>query len=307
MKSLHKMRIVATITIGLVFAFVAGVMGLLLWFSGASGFSGMLLSIGLAFTLVLIQWYFSPALIKKMYGLKKVKKTSKIYKTVKELVNKSELPMPEVWVMKNRTPNAFAFGRKQSDSNVCVTTGLINSLSDDELRAVIGHELGHIKYRDMVVMTLASVIPLLFYYIAISFRPRRGRKSGSGILIFLGAMFARMIGQLIVLWLSRVREYSADAFSAYQTSPESMMKALAKIGYHSSRLSKKEKGLASFYVSDPQSVGELSEVSDVIGMSEEEFRKKVSEEQGFSFRELLMTHPLMSKRIMSLKKLGVQD
>ncbi len=305
MNPVHKLSIVATITIGLIFSFVAGILGLVLWFSGASGAPGIMLGLFFAAGIVLLQWYFSPSIIKRIYKLQPVRKDSKIYKMVKELSKKSGLKTPQVWITKNPGPNAFAFGRSQSNANVCVTTGLLDTLNEKEVRAVISHELGHVKHRDMIIMTIASIIPLLMYFIAITFQPRGRRESGYGILIFIGAMLARMIGHLMVLWLSRVREYGADAFSAYHTSPKDMMSALAKIGYGTSRFktTKADKGLSTFYIADPSARKDFSKIADLIGMNKKDFEKAVKKEQKHSFMEVFRTHPLMYKRIISLKKL----
>jgi len=163
------------------------------------------------------QYLVGPAMVSKMMRVKYVseKEEPELHRQVAELAQKAGIPKPKVGISQLSIPNAFAFGKSQGDGRVCVTQGLRGLLSKDELKAVIGHEISHLKHRDMMIITLLSVIPLICYWIAFSFMwggMLGGRRQGAGytVLIGLGAMVAYFITNLLVLAGSRIREYYAD-------------------------------------------------------------------------------------------------
>src|SRR3989338_2167992 len=133
-------------------------------------------------------------------------------------------------------------------------------LNKDEIKAVLAHEMGHIKHNDIVLITLASMVPVFVFYLIVAIgsivaRSRDEDNGLSGIFIFIGAYIAQFFTYLIVLYLSRTREYYADAFSAAATSPKDMRTALAKIAYGfpaiSGKSAKKYEKARSFYIADP--------------------------------------------------------
>ncbi|MFP4642233.1 MAG: M48 family metalloprotease [Dehalococcoidia bacterium] len=139
----------------------------------------------LAFVFIGIQYLIGPAMVSWSMKVKWVpeKEAPELHRMVDELARQANLPKPKVGISQLNIPNAFAFGRTHRDGRICVTRGIMNLLNEDELRAVLGHEMSHIKHRDMAIITLLSAIPLIMYWIAISFMFRGmfgGNRQGGG-------------------------------------------------------------------------------------------------------------------------------
>jgi heat shock protein HtpX len=183
--------------------------------------------------------------------------------TVKELTEKTGIPMPKLAIVPDNTPNAFVFGRTASTATLAVHKGLLTKLNKDEIKGVIGHELGHIRHRDYIVMTVLSALPLLAYLVArgtwtaarMAGSSSKKKEGGIGAALFIVAIVAYIvyiISLLCVMKLSRLREHYADAYSAYVTSsPRSLQSALAKITYGLSLSPKPPSGARAFYIGDP--------------------------------------------------------
>ena len=148
---------------------------------------------------------------------------------------------PRFGLIHDGNPNAFTFGHYPGNARLVVTTGLLEICDPHERQAVVAHELGHIVHWDFVVMTVAATVPLVLYVIwrlTWSGR-RRGREGGAALLVGLAAFLAYLISQYIVLFLSRVREYYADHFSAETTNnPNALATALVKVAYGLARTPK---------------------------------------------------------------------
>jgi heat shock protein HtpX len=221
-------------------------------------------------------------------------------------------------------PNAFAFGRTNRDSRVCVTQGILNLLSKDELKAVLGHEMSHIKHRDMIVITLLSAIPLIMYWIAwgTMFRGMLGGRDRGGLiamLIGMGAFVLYFITNLLVLYGSRIREYYADKGSVeLGNEPHHLATALYKLVYGNARFKgrpelKQMEGVKAFFVNDPtrawNEIRELSQIDlDMSGTIDsyelmELHSKTVKPSSADKMMEILSTHPNMLKRIKHLSTL----
>jgi heat shock protein HtpX len=262
------------------------------WLLGASGSSLMYLSFLFVGFMVFIQWLIGPNIIKAMARLKECS-DKKILKMVYELADQSGIPRPKVWLVQDPTPNAFAFGRTQGSSNIAIHSGLLERLSDDEVRAVVAHEIGHIKHRDVLVMTLASALPAILYYIiyfgliAASSRDKQGTNY---LGAWLGGMVAQLLATMLVLYLSRVREYYADSYSGSITKrPRDLATSLAKISYSLAQTKQSSPtALRSFYIAD--------EVSS-------KYSSQMEKEKGKGWMEIFMTHPLTYKRIKALERL----
>ncbi|MCP8316709.1 MAG: M48 family metalloprotease, partial [archaeon] len=129
----------------------------------------LLISLVVAFNLV--QWLIAPYLIDAMYKVKAISKNDnpKLYGMVEKLSRRANIKMPKVMIAKIPIPNAFAYGSPIAGRRVAVTETLLKTLEDEEVEAVIGHELGHLKHRDVQIMMFASVLPAIFYFIAYSF------------------------------------------------------------------------------------------------------------------------------------------
>ena len=243
--------------------------------------------------------------------------------TVADLCSRSGVKQPRLAVVQDQSPNAFVFGRTQGDSTLAVHTGLLSNFREDEIRAVIGHELGHIVHKDYAVVTMLAAIPTLAYIVArISFEALRVRgKKGSWVALPIAAgafsILIYAITQLLVLGLSRLREHYADAFSAYLTkSPRSLVSALAKLSYGMSVAPKQDSPVSTFYILNPavarKEVHEIMENKDRYdldrdGLLDERELELAMEKESKSFftkaAELYSTHPPTFKRILMLKQI----
>jgi len=275
-----------------------------------------------------IQYLISPAIVGWTMGVKWVseKEAPELHQMVAELANEAHLPKPKVGISKLSLPNAFAFGRTQRDGRVCVTQGILKLLSKEELRAVLGHEISHIKHRDMAFITLLSAIPLILYWIAWgtmygSAYSRNREGGGYAALIGLAAMLLYFITNLLVLYGSRIREYYADMGSVQLGNmPHHLATALYKLVYGNARFRDKEElkrveGVKAFFLNDPSrswyEIKELSQIDrDMSGTIDYDElmalrQKKVRLSAGDKLMELFTTHPNMLKRIKHLSSLVV--
>ena len=143
---------------------------------------------------------------------------------------------PRLGFIDDGAPNAFTYGRTKNDARIVITRGILELLTEEEVKAVVGHELGHVVHYDMLFMTAAQLVPLILYFIyqvcLENDNSSRDNDNNPKALIGLIAYILYIITQYIVLWLSRTREYSADAFSVEETkNPNSLAQALVKIGF----------------------------------------------------------------------------
>ncbi|MCX6670736.1 MAG: M48 family metalloprotease, partial [Euryarchaeota archaeon] len=150
--------------VGLMFAILYGILVGIGYYLQITGLFFYLFIIGIAAGFVLIQFMIGPKIVEWSMRIKYVSEQEypKLYQMVGELTEKAGLPnKPKIGISQLPIPNAFAFGRTKKGSRVCVTKGLLDVLSDDELKAVLGHELSHIQHRDVAVITMLSVIPMI--------------------------------------------------------------------------------------------------------------------------------------------------
>lgn len=154
---------------------------------------------------------------------------------VEELCRRENIPFPRFGIIGDGTPNAFTYGHYPGNARVVITAGLIDRLTPEELNAVVAHEIGHAVHWDILVMTLASVVPILLYYISKTLmRMKSSGRKGKNPLPAIGviAYIMYVIAQYAVLFLSRTREYWADRYSAEVTrDPNALSSALIKIAY----------------------------------------------------------------------------
>jgi len=247
----------------------------------------------------------------------------RLFQMVESLAMRAEIPVPRIGISGIDLPNAFAFGRGKRDGRVCVTEGILRLLNEEELKAVLGHELTHLKNRDVLTITLLSVIPMVMYRIAWQFLfygRRRDEKGGNTVLIGLAAFLLYFITNLLVLYASRIREYFADKGSVLLgNQPSTLASSLYKLVYGAARMDKESlkevEGLKAFFVNDPsQAINEIRELreldldkSGTIDSSELEalHTKKIHLGFGDRLLELLSTHPNMLKRIKQLSEYKV--
>jgi len=309
-KLVASMSLTMIMVFGLLFALLAG---LALYFN-----IGIYAMVGLAIILGLIQWAIGPAIVRWSTNMRPLDKDEFpwLEEAVHEICIKNKAKIPKITIANTGMPNAFVFGRTNKSATLTLTRGLLNTLTPDEVKGVIAHEIGHIKHNDMVVMTIVSVIPTIAYFIAISTMFNRSRNQGGGaVLIGIGAFVVYFITNLLILYFSRLREYYADNFAGHQVRPTLLASGLAKITYGLS-LQKQEvtnSTLRSFYAVDPvASSYEVTKFSSYYAdqhISEEEVEKAMDWERKSSFSkfgEIFRTHPLTFKRIEKLYELERQ-
>ena len=311
-------------------AFIFGLLVfVIVYFLQLDVFTGLLVALGGSALFILFQYAVGPAIVASTTHLHYLKSGENpwLESTVKELADRSGIPMPKLATVPNNTPNAFTFGRTTSSATLAVHEGLLQQLNENEVKGVIAHELGHIKHKDYIVMTVLSALPLIAYIIAqVALRAgafsggRRNSKDNSGAaLIIIGVIsFAiYIITFLIVMRLSRLREHYADAYSAYVTGqPRELESALAKITYGLSVSPKPPEGARAFYIEDPgqakQEVAGIMDKKDEYDLDhdgvldERELQlamEKESKSAWVQMNRLFATHPPTFKRILLLKEI----
>ena len=215
---------------------------------------------------ILFQYLIGPFIIGACTHLHYLKPSENqwLESTVKNLAIKDGITMPKIATVPNKTPNAFVFGRTSKSATLAVHEGLLTNLNKEEVEGVIAHELGHIKHKDYIVMTVLSALPLIAYIAAqalfragmfSSYSRRKNKEGNAGLdLVVLGVIsfLVYIITFLSVIRLSRLREHYADAYSAYLTcKPRSLQSGLAKITYGLSIIPQKSTQVRAFYIGDP--------------------------------------------------------
>lgn len=226
------------------------------------GKAGLTIALFLALIMNFLTYWFSDKLVLFMYGAKEAKRDdySELYGLVRGVADRAGLPMPRVYIMKNSSPNAFATGRNYKNAVVAVTTGIIDLLTEKELKGVIAHEMAHIKNRDMLVSTIAAVIAGAISYLAMfaRFSAFGGDENRNGNLIgvILLALLAPIIAMLVHLAISRSREFLADETGArIIRDPNSLADALQKLSGEVRRnpMKKATEGTAHMFIVNPLS------------------------------------------------------
>jgi heat shock protein HtpX len=291
---------------------------------------GVILILALPLLFVLFQYLVGPTIVRMSTHLQYLKPGENpwLESTVKDLAEKSKVPMPKLAIVPDKTPNAFVFGRTAHSATLAVHEGLLRNLNEDEVRGVIGHELGHIRHKDYAIMTLLSALPLIAFLVAratwsaawLSGGSKGKKGSDVGVvLIVIGVIsfVVYFVSQLSVMRLSRLREHYSDAYSAYVTgSPRSLESALAKITYGLSLSPKPPEGVRAFYISDPaQAKQEIREIMDKRQdydldhdgvLNEKELELAMQKEANSNWHRvnnLFSTHPPTFKRIMLLHEI----
>lgn len=197
------------------------------------GGPGMMIAFAIAAGMNLLAWWNSDKMLLSMYGAKQVDAGSApdLFHIVERLAGQARLPMPKVYITENPQPNAFATGRDPAHAAVCVTTGLLAAVSKEELAGVIAHELGHVKNRDTLTMTITAVIAGAIGMLANFAFFMGDRRNPLGLVgVLLVTMLAPVAAMLVQAAISRSREFEADKAGAELTGrPLWLADALAQI------------------------------------------------------------------------------
>jgi len=283
------------VTMFLLFAVYVGFLAIL--YEAGTDFVTMAV---IAVVFVVAQYFFSDQLVLWTTGARVVspQQAPELHALVDRLAALADLPKPRVAIMDSPMPNAFATGRSPSSAVVAVTTGLLRQLDPPELEAVLGHELTHIRNRDVMVITIASFLSTVAFMIvrfSFWFGPglgggygRRGRdREGAGwaALAYVAALVVWVVSLLLIRALSRYREFAADRGSAMITgAPSQLSSALLKISGRMQRIPDQDlraaQGANAFYI--------------------------IPAIRGDSIMELFSTHPSLEKRLERLRRLEQQ-
>ncbi|MCX8154777.1 MAG: M48 family metalloprotease [Candidatus Micrarchaeota archaeon] len=276
-----------------------------------NGFLTIMILFVISFLIEFLVLLASKDIIMILLGAEKVS-AGEIFETVKDIAAKAKIPTPEVYIIPNPDPNAFAVGVIQSRSAIGLNYGILQLLNKDELRGVIAHEIAHIKNRDTLLMTTASFL-LNFVGILIEFTGRllfyrdNSRSALIGlVLMFVGIIFRIIVAPLMFLAISRTREYMADETGARLINdPISLANALQKIeDYYITNIKRmkedvKRKYPNTEYTNQDNSNSSVKNALKMMYIGNTEPRTKTS-----FLQELLSTHPPTEKRIQRLKELA---
>jgi len=252
------------------------------WILGAGIF------LAIAAVMNLVAYFHSHKIILRAHKAKIIEEEDdpRLYRIVKEVAREAEIKMPRVAIIPSDTPNAFATGRNEDNAVVAATTGLLNILNDEELKGVMAHEVGHVKGKDMLVMsiaaTLAGAITLLTRMVMFQMMFGRGRRRVNPILIL--TLILAPIGALIIkMAISRKREYEADKKGAeISKNPNALASALEKLNNANSKNPMKSRSItsASLFIVNPF--------------------------KGKSFASLFSSHPPMEERVKRLREMATE-
>ncbi|MBQ1528382.1 zinc metalloprotease HtpX [Candidatus Saccharibacteria bacterium] len=235
----------------------------------------------------LIQYFVASKLAVAMTGAKKIEKKDnpRLYNVVENLTLTAGLPTPEVYIIDDSAPNAFASGRDPEHALVCATTGLLDIMDDKELTAVMAHEISHVKNYDIRVSTIVFGLVCLIGFIAdigwrIGWRSsRRNRDDGSPVafvILIIASIVAPIAATLAQMAVSRQREYLADSSAVMLTRyPEGMISALKKLESHAQPMQQQNPATEAMFIANP-------------------LKKR-------SLNSLFSTHPPIEKRIERLE------
>jgi len=289
-----------------------------------------LLTVGILVVLMnVMQWLLSPYLVGAIYRVKEIKdgENPKLQAMVSDLSKKSGISTPKLMLSQIQLPNAFAYGSPISGSRVAVTEGLLKNLDDGEVEAVIGHELGHLKHRDVQVMMVVSFLPALFYYIGYTMMlsgmfgggdRREGGNSGNNAILGIAFMAFSWVLTLFTLYMSRLREYYADRHSAaiVENGAQKLSTGLVtlvnesknQMGRGKKQDSKNNTAYKALFIADPERAA--ADAADLYAnnvRSKQDLLRETLEKKpsgGDSLIEIFSTHPNIIKRLKALQELS---
>ncbi len=275
---------------------LGGLTGIFLAVGGLiGGRSGLLVGLLIAALLNVASYWWSHKIVLAIYRAKEAepRKYSSLYKIIKEIAHLAGIPMPKVYIVDSPQMNAFATGRNPHHAVVAVTTGILQVLSEPELKGVLAHEISHVKNRDILISSVAATIAGVISYLAMmarwtaifgGFGGDRENSQGNIVEWIVLAIIAPLMAMVIQLAISRSREYLADETgAALLKDPHSLASALQKI----------EKNVKHFPLTRQGSTEATAHlfISNPLKAS--------------SFLELFSTHPSTEKRVQRLKAMKV--
>jgi heat shock protein HtpX len=240
---------------------------LLGWFyyqySGNAG--SIIFAVVLGAIYALVSYFSASKIALKVNRAKPISKQDypKIYKIVEELTSQAKIPMPSLYIVQDSAANAFATGRSPKKAHVAVTSGILERLNDDELKAVLAHEISHVKNYDirlmMVVFACVTSLNILIDFVMRSFIFGDDNRGGSILPYLLMSFISPIIGLLVQAAVSRQREYAADLSGAEIThKPQDLASALLKISQTGSALKKQSSATAHLFFANPLKNAKLS-------------------------------------------------
>lgn len=264
---------------------------LFMWLGSFWGSGGVVLAFVIASIMNMITYWYSDKIVLKMYRAREIQEADhpRLYRTVKRVATQATMPMPKVYIVPSRGPNAFATGRDADHAAVAATEGILEILSEDELEGVIGHEIAHIRNKDMLIGTVAATfagaIGMIAHFARFSAIFGYGRDSdnrGGGMGIIVAAIIAPIVAILVQTAISRQREFKADAEAGEITGKYLPL---------ASALDKLHKSPVKLNVDDRPATANLMIVNPLSGRG---------------FTNLFSTHPPVEQRIAKLKELSQQ-
>jgi heat shock protein HtpX len=250
------------------------------------GQGGMLLGLLLAGGMNFFAYWNSDTMVLRMYDAQQVDETSApmLYRMVAELARNAEIPMPKVYIANEAQPNAFATGRNPEHAAVCATTGIMQMLSERELRGVMAHELTHVKHRDTLISTISATVAGAISMLAqfgMFFGGRNREEGGNPFLSILVMILAPIAAMLIQMAISRAREFEADRGGAeISRDPQALASALQKIHNYAHQIpndtAEQHPETAQMMIINPLSAGGISGLFSTHPQTEERVARLMS-------------------------------
>ena len=273
-----------------------------------------LIGIGISLIVLILQFllapFFTDITMKWFYKAKFNEEIPEFLKNfISDECNKHKMKYPKIGLIHDGAPNAFTYGRTKNDARIILTDGIFNLLNEEEVKAVVAHEMGHIVHYDMLFMTAAQIIPLVLYAIFEMFaKSNNDNDDNKAAIIGWIAYILYLVSQYIILWLSRTREYYADSFSVEETrNPAALAEALVKIGFGLSTAERKGKMDVSknnaLGIFDSKSSKAMVVSSGGTKVSKEKIKNAMKWEKWNPWAkwfEFNSTHPLISKRLEAI-------
>ena len=307
---------ISLITVTCLYGLLAGVVILAVLFAGGEVLHALIGSI----IAILIQFLISPWLTDlSMKWFYKAKFDHEIPEYLKKFIEeeceKHDVKYPKIGFIDDGAPNAFTYGRTKKDARIVITRGILELLKEEEVKSVVGHEMGHIVHMDMLFMTAVQIVPLVLYAIYEMFARPSSDNDNNNKAAFVGliAYVLYIISQYVILWLSRTREYYADEFACDETkNPNALAEALVKIGFGLSTSSAEGKhdinkknalGIFDKGASKAMAIAAMDEK----GVDKNKIKNAMKWEMWNPWAkwfEFNSTHPLISKRLNKISELS---